>query len=667
MLRQRIFLAFGLITIVALAAGCAAGGKVIIDQYQNVTPNRFEGAVAVVLEDKQTATVSDSGRELVTEVFKRIKIMNRKALDCGDNAPNCRLKRGLSYESGFDEVELVEARTITPDGKIIEIDRDSDMSDTTYTSWVYPEEYSRGLSWTAKGVVPGAIIEEHWRIRSKKIHGVGGAYFQDRDPVLESTYTIDAPADYGYTWKTYNIDIKPTEKKVGKRIIRTWTAKDVAPIIPELDMVAYDDVIAKLMVGTSHIYSYEDVSPNTKSGTWEERGQFQADLNKTRQKVTKEVQAVIEQIAATAKTETDKVRAIWKWMNDNIRYVQRKSSSKDRGILPLSVHTVCTSKYGDCKAMGGIISVLARGVGLVADPVSIGTRDQRGAVELEVPCHQSNHVIGRVEADGKVFYLDATTRSFDYKTNPGRNQGVHVTVARDGAPFVDFVPIQPPGANAWAMTTVFTPLNDGTMELETKVSTTGNIAGNYRSTAYAYTPEKWNKYIESQLAMSYPQIRVTEQSIAGKEDNDKNFDIMVKAKIPRALQPAGRGLSFEVREPFLGTTYDSFKLPKRRYALDLVYLWSAINRYELIIPAGMKASGIPKNVMFEDKFIKIERLAQIENDKIVVIHTTVVKELIIPADQYQEARKSFLKAVDASSFVVIFEPEKQKKIAKEGS
>ncbi|MBW1808267.1 MAG: DUF3857 and transglutaminase domain-containing protein [Deltaproteobacteria bacterium] len=649
-----------------LAAGCAASGKAIIDQYQNVTPNRFEGAVAVVLEEKQTETVSESGRELVTEFFTRIKIMNRKALDCGEDAPNCRLKRMLGYEPDFDEVELVEARTITPDGTIIEIDRDDDMSDGTSTSWVYPEEYGRGLVWTAKGVVPGAIIEEHWRIRSKKIHGVGGTYFQDQDPVLEATYTIDAPADYGYTWKTYNIDIKPTEKKVGNRIIRTWTAKDVAPIVIEEGMVAVDDVIAKLMVGTSHIYSYEDVSPNTKSGTWEERGQFQADLNKTRQEVTKEVQAVIDQIAASAKTETGKVKAIWEWMNKNIRYVQRKSSAKDRGILPLSVHTVCTSKYGDCKAMGGIISVMARGVGLVADPVSIGTRDQRGAVELEVPCHQSNHVIGRVEADKQVYYLDATTRSFDYKTNPDRNQGVHVTVARDGAPFVDLVPIQPPEASVSTLTTVFKPGKDGTMEFETKRSTTGNLAGNLRSRAYSYTPEKWNKWIESILALSYPQISISEQSIAGKEDNNKNFDIMVKAKIPRALQPAGKGISFEVKEPFLSGVFQYFELPKRRYGLDMGFLWVRNNRYEVLIPAGMKPTGLPKNVMFEDDFVKTERLIQIENDKIVSQYTMVVKKLIIPADRYLEARKSYQKALDASSFVIIFEPENGKKIAKEG-
>ncbi len=52
------------LAVAGLAAGCAASGKAIIDQYQNVTANRFEGAVAVVLEEKQTTTVSDSGRAI---------------------------------------------------------------------------------------------------------------------------------------------------------------------------------------------------------------------------------------------------------------------------------------------------------------------------------------------------------------------------------------------------------------------------------------------------------------------------------------------------------------------------------------------------------------------------------------------------------------------------
>jgi hypothetical protein len=647
------------LSIAALAAGCAASGKAVIEQYKDVTPTRFEGAVAVVLTEEKKVEVSEDGKEVIAERFVRIKLLDRKAMDCGTGAPNCRLERGFFYEPGFEEIEIAKARTITPEGEIIEIDMD-DMRDMTTTSWLLPEESGRALVYRVKGAVPGSIIEERFRSRSVKNQGIRGFYFQRRDPVLQATYTVNTPVDYKYTWKTYNIDIKPEEQKADNRIIRTWKAKDVPPLILEDEMVAPDDVIAKLMIGCEKNYGYTDVSPNIDVGTWEKRGEFMVDLYKVRSVVTDEVKEIAKHIVEKAETETDKVRELWAWMNKNVRYVARKSDEHDRGILPLSIHTVCTKKYGDCKAVGNFIAVVGREMGLLADPVSIGTRGARGKVELEVPCHQSNHLIARVEADGKVYFLDATNRVISYDTIPSGDQGVHVTVARPGAPFLDLVPIQPPEQSQSVMKVVFVPEEDGTMLVKGERSLTGNLASGFRGRSYAYTSEGWHKWIEKYLALSYPQAAEVEQSFEGKENNNAPFVLKFEAKIPRALQPAGRGVSFEVKDLFHSVIFSFFEIPKRRYPMDLGYLWMRKHRYEVQFPEGTEPVGLPKNVMLDDDFLKVERLSQIENNRVVTELTVSVKKLQIPPEKYLDARQSFQKALDASSYVLIFEPAKKK-------
>jgi len=174
---------------------------------------------------------------------------------------------------------------------------------------------------------------------------------------------------------TYHIDLQPTEKKEGDRIIRTWTARDVAPMQFEDGMVAPDDVIPKLVVANERISAFVEVSEKCASiKSWEDLGHCKADLYEKQQEVTPEVKAVAEQIAKTAKTETEKVKAVWKWMNENVRYVGLEKGLG--GWVPLSAHVVCTKKYGDCKAVGGLISVLCRELGLKADPIAIGTRLQ---------------------------------------------------------------------------------------------------------------------------------------------------------------------------------------------------------------------------------------------------------------------------------------------------
>jgi hypothetical protein len=85
------------------------------------------------------------------------------------------------------------------------------------------------------------------------------------------------------------------------------------------------------------------------------------------------------------------------------------------------------------------------------------------------------------------------------------------------------------------------------------------------------------------------------------------------------------------------------------------------NRYEVVIPPGLKPVSLPKNIAYEDDFVKLERLAQIENDRVVTQYALDVKVLMISPEQYPKARESFLKAFDASGFVVMFEADSSKK------
>ncbi|MBW2700380.1 MAG: DUF3857 domain-containing protein [Deltaproteobacteria bacterium] len=646
-------------------SACATTDKALIEQYASVTPTRYEGAVAVVLSEKETGKVGPEGKTLVTEGFRRIKIMNRKALDCGGNATNCRMQRWMCYNETWDKVEELKARLITPEGKVFEVKRD-DMVDRTFTTWAVPDQDQRCYVWQVKGAQPGAIIEEQWKISTSSIMGVGGFWFQDRDPVLEASYTLDAPADYEYKWKVYNLDIKPTEVKKDNRIVRTWTAKQIPAMYPEDGMVAPDDVAAKLVIANPKIQAFidgakdEETKKRCNIRTWEDLGACWGGLIKETQKVTPAVMDVVKKIAETAKTETDKVKAVWKYMNENVRYVGLERGLA--GFVPLSAHVVCSKKYGDCKAVASLISVMCRELGLKADPILIGTRPQLGDVDKDMPGpFYFNHSIARVEADGKVYWLDATQRDIAFDTTSARNQGVHVVVARPGAPFMDFIPVQGPETNRFDLKVVFEPKADGSMSMQADITTTGNLAAGYRARANEYTPEKWAKFIERELLEDYPKASLTAQSFKGKEDNNAPFQMEMKAELARALQPTGRGVSFELKSLF-PTEYlqNYFKMPKRKYAVDLYRLESRQARFEVKIPEGMVPAGLPKNLMFEDDWVKVERLTQIEDDKVVSIYSWSYKQLKIPVDKYKQVRESFRKAMDAGQIVLIFEPPEKK-------
>jgi hypothetical protein len=287
---------------------------------------------------------------------------------------------------------------------------------------------------------------------------------------------------------------------------------------------------------------------------------------------------------------------------------------------------------------------------------------QLGQLDLEFPwVFLFNHVIARVEADGKVYWLDATYRDTDYKTTPYNDQGVNVVVVRPGAPFVDFIPVQPPESNTGEGRMVFTPDGNGDIIADYSYTTTGNIAGTFRRYSHELVGEKWNRWIENWAAYSYPQLTVLDQGFKGKEDNDEPFVINIKAKIEKALQPTGNGVSFEVKPFLMSSLIDYFKLPKRRYPLELSYKSAGKFRYEVVIPKGMEPVGLPKNVTINNDYVELERLSQIENDRVVTELRTKMKVIKIPPDKYPEARKLFQEWWDAGTYVLMFEPKKTKK------
>jgi hypothetical protein len=644
------------------AAACATSGLAVIEKFQEYTPQRYPDAVALVLENRVQATVDEGGEGMVTEAFTRVKILDKKATDCSSGSSSCRLERAVCYNESWDTVELVEGRTIAPDGTVLELKKD-DVQDMTFTTWAIPDQDQRCYVYRVKGATPGAIFEEHYRIRSKKIVGVGGTMIQDRDPVLYAEYTLSTPADYRYKYKLKNtagLKIETAEKTEGKRKVLTLTARELPALVMEDGMVAPDDVLAQVKIANEYVSAFAEYPSCRKITSWEDMGRCWNEMIKSRQEVTPAIRQVVDQIAKEAHTETEKVKAIWKFMNDKVRYVGFERGLA--GFIPLSAEVVCTKQYGDCKAVAGLIAVLGRALGLRADPILIGTRPQLGQLDTDLPGpFHFNHSIARVEADGKVYWLDATNRTSSFDTTLYPNQGVHVVIGDPDRPRLEYIPVQPPEQSTSTTQAVFTPGPDGEMRLELVRTSTGNSANSLRGTSFAYNAKQWQDWIESQIASSYSQAVVEEQSYQGKENNEEPFVIKLKARIPHALQSTGTGLSFQVKELFPSGSFQYFELPKRNYPLDMGYLWVRQSRFEVQIPEGMEATGLPRNIEYEDEFVKLERLSQIEGDRVVIIMSWSNKAFQIPPEKYLEARKSFHKVLDATSSVILFEPPKKKK------
>src|SRR5690242_9074625 len=84
------------------------------------------------------------------------------------------------------------------------------------------------------------------------------------------------------------------------------------------------------------------------------------------------LQKQLTQITQGKTTDADKIKAIYYWVQDNIRYIAYEDGYS--GYIPASAQEVLSKKYGDCKGMANLLTEFLKLAGYDAHFTWIGTR-----------------------------------------------------------------------------------------------------------------------------------------------------------------------------------------------------------------------------------------------------------------------------------------------------
>ena len=191
-----------------------------------------------------------------------------------------------------------------------------------------------------------------------------------------------------------------TIREEGGRQIYRWVASNSAHgEIPHLTQ-PWD--VKNLMKGLKQPHSRRLFI--TTFPSWQEVGEWYAGLERERRIPTTEVRAKAEEITRGAKSDLERVQALYEYVSRNIRYV---SLSFGLGrYQPHAASEVLTNQYGDCKDKATLFEALLEAIGLHGAPALISTEsdtDQVVASPLEF-----DHAISFLEVDGREIWLDST-------------------------------------------------------------------------------------------------------------------------------------------------------------------------------------------------------------------------------------------------------------------
>lgn len=330
-----------------------------------------------------------------TEVFQCIRIVRPQDIE-----PHSKLS--LPFTSGIFTVEILEAYTLTPDGKRIDVspshiqehdanDSDTGFNDDKEISVVYPEvtvgsqvcERHRYRNITP--ILPGFASDEFFippqtRWEKIKLTVRAPSSYQVLGRGLQGGFVSEVDGIRHYRFKFEHLNARKERSGI-----------DPMDFAPGLFVSSAKDYAEVARI------SWRDFKPAITP--------------------TDAIRRLAQDLTKGAETPTDKARILYHWVNRNIRYSAIRLGRG--GWVPKSADAVLQDKHGDCKGMTVLLVSLLASVGIDSTPALISTEDVYKVPT--VPVLYFDHAITYIPS--LHLFLDATAKHTPFAVLNQKIQG----------------------------------------------------------------------------------------------------------------------------------------------------------------------------------------------------------------------------------------------------
>ncbi len=535
-------------------------------------------------------------------------------------------KEGRIYHSGFHKLKAYKAYTITTNGKELEVTDVKTKSNPG--SGVFYDD-AKLTSFNYPGLTAGATSHLEYSTEHTNPYLLSPSYLILGVPVIqgELKITCDANIKLRYLVKGVSKDlVKVKEEKKKNETVYTFTVKDAK------NEDFYPDAPARPFWGTHIIFHIEQYKKS--NGEWVNYLSAPADLYKLyagyvsgiNKETGTELATVTDSLVSGKKTDREKAEAIYSWVQGNIKYVAFEDGME--GFIPRDANLVCHRRFGDCKDMASILTVMLKRAGMKAHYTWIGTRKLPYTyAETPMPL-VDNHMICALDLDGKYIFLDGTDPGCVFGIPADHIQGKEALIGISETQFkIVPVPVVPKEGNVYADTTVMS-LDNKVLKGEVRLHLQGYYATDLRTRLMymgSSDKEKYNKELAGRASNKFS----AENFRFDLPDSDRNT-----AKFSCSFQLPDYGknvagnlfINMNLIRPY---EHQEIDYPKRKIPIE----WNCkfIKRFVTIfnIPEGYKVDYLPSgrqfsqdgfgfNFQYEQKGNQVIYVQEFMNDHILL-------------------------------------------------
>jgi len=493
----------------------------------------------------------------------------------------------IAVSRRYGDAEIVKIEIIGTNGTVRTVDFRKTLKEATDNSSVSANIYDpldRKISCAVPGMEVGEIRRVVTRERMLKPRMrdafAFGALFEAMRPIVSSSLEIVQPKDKPIV----NVKLRnPVEGTVTRsedetlpdgRTLLKWTAKNVPQAFPEPDMPPFGSVAQSFLVSTV--------------GSWEEVSRWYWNLCQPRLEATSPAMSnKVSEIVKNVTGDMDKVRAIFKFVSQEIRYMGLTLEDESPGYTPHDVSLTFGNRYGVCRDKAALLASMLRIAGFKAYPVLIHVGPKKDA---DVPIPYFNHAITAVESGGELVLMDPTNENTKDLLPAYLMNCSYLVAHPDGCPLAA-IPVKPAEENAFKAVTRGAVEQDGSAVIETK-ATFGGANDLFRGSFAKKTPRERRRTFEGLVRSSYPgaELLTFEMLPVDLRDTSKPLSVEFTARLPDVVV---RGNTRdELTPPFVFSGFaladrllsGGTELEERRY--PLTFFSTALSEEKLELKLG---------------------------------------------------------------------------------
>ncbi|MEI9913103.1 MAG: transglutaminase domain-containing protein [Bacteroidota bacterium] len=359
---------------------------------------------------------------------------------------------------------------------------------------------------------------------------------------------------------------------------------------------------------------------------------FIKDVNKT---ISPELKNITDSIVKGVSANEEKTKRIYKWVQKNIKYVAFEEGME--GFVPREANLVCSRRFGDCKDMASILTVMLQYAGVPAYFTWIGSRAlPYDYTDVHLPI-TDNHMIATVKLDTGYVFLDGTDSHCVFGSPSGHIQGKQALI---GISEHEYKIIRVPEyakEKSQLVDTTYLQLTDKGITGSISI----NMTGYYATDMYgmmSYTNEKdREKYMKGYFNRGSNKFRLNKYDITDT-DNPNTFRLTGQFE----LQDYGKKIADEWYlnlNLFKFYEHREIDYPKRNIPIEHDY--KSTSKYVTIlnIPEGYKISYLPESKSFRNDVWGFDITYEQKTNQVVMTQSFDNNSLLLQPDKFQAWNK----------------------------